>query len=208
MVSTTEHWWERYEADKPDAKNRYITHLTSYGYDASVNEQGEPMEKYFACKKILKDYLLSNGFEFSGTDNSESEPDETEHSQKIGNVRLTHSADLLQNIDAVAAEKIKSSMPLTMEDLNEDSGFILYSTKIGYTDEAERFVNIFGLRDRATMYANDKYAGTYMCDRDDEPIKFTVPRAGLKLDILVENLGRVNYGSAMYFDRKGICAIM
>lgn len=44
-----------------------------------------------------------------------------------------------------------------------------------------------------------------MRDKNDEPIKFTVPEAGLKLDILVENLGRVNYGNAMYFDKKGIC---
>ena len=109
---------------------------------------------------------------------------------------------MLQNIDALAAETVRSSMPMTMEDLNQDSGFILYSTEIRYTDTAERFVNIFGLHDRATVYANGIYAGTYMRDKNDEPIKFTVPEAGLKLDILVENLGRVNYGNAMYFDKK------
>ena len=195
----------RYEADDPNAKNRYIPYITSYDYDAPVNEQGEPTEKYFACKKILKEYLLSHGFEFGGTDEFESDSVKKEHIQKIENVKLNRSADLLENINALAAKTVKSSAPLTMEDLNQDSGFILYSTDIGYTDDAERFVNIFGLHDRATVYANGEYIGTYMRDGDDEPIKFKVPKTGLTLDILVENLGRVNYGSAMYFDKKGIC---
>ena len=195
----------RYEADRPEAENRYIPYITSYDYDAPINEQGEPTEKYFACKKILMDYLTANGFEFGGTNEFEYNAADDDHLQRIDNVKMNRSADLLQNIDALAAETVRSSMPMTMEDLNQDSGFILYSTEIRYTDTAERFVNIFGLHDRATVYANGIYAGTYMRDKNDEPIKFTVPEAGLKLDILVENLGRVNYGNAMYFDKKGIC---
>ena len=195
----------RYEADRPEAENRYIPYITSYDYDAPINEQGEPTEKYFACKKILMDYLTANGFEFGGTNKFEYNAADDDHLQRIDNVKMNRSADLLQNIDALAAETVRSSMPRTMEDLNQDSGFILYSTEIRYTDTAERFVNIFGLHDRATVYANGIYAGTYMRDKNDEPIKFTVPEAGLKLDILVENLGRVNYGNAMYFDKKGIC---
>ncbi len=196
----------RFEADVANAPNKYIPYLTSYDYDAPVNEHGTPTEKYFVCKKILKEYLINNGFEFTGSDATCTDDiDYIPPVQSIGKIKLTKSADLLENVNNVAAVSKKSGVPLTMEDLGQKSGFILYSTDIKYTDNAKRFINIKGLHDRATVYANGKYAGTYMRDRCDEPIEFTVPESGLHIDILVENMGRVNYGNAMYFDKKGIC---
>ena len=91
-----------------------------------------------------------------------------------------------------------------MEDLDQDYGFILYRTNLKYTDSRVRYLRIDGLHDRATVYANGKYIGTYMRDRESEDIKFVIPKEGLCLDILVENMGRINYGYKMLFDRKGI----
>jgi beta-galactosidase len=96
-------------------------------------------------------------------------------------------------------------LPLTFKDMDLDYGFMLYSTEIKYTDDAKRSVTIEGLQDRAIIFVNGEYIGCIMRDRKQEPLIFDVPKEGAKLDILVENMGRVNYGCAMINEYKGIC---
>jgi len=183
-----------YRADVPGAKNRYIPFATSYDVDALVTEYGTPTEKYELCKKALAKHL---GKEYKKTEFNY-------RAQKIGNVPLTETADLFENIDVLAEKKVESPNVVCMEDLDQDYGFILYRTNLKYTDSRVRYLRIDGLHDRATVYANGKYIGTYMRDRESEDIKFVIPKEGLCLDILVENMGRINYGYKMLFDRKGI----
>ena len=72
----------RYEADRPEAENRYLLRiLQAMTMHAPINEQGEPTEKYFACKKILMDYLTANGFEFGGTNEFEYNAADDDHLQ-------------------------------------------------------------------------------------------------------------------------------
>ncbi len=53
------------------------------------------------------------------------------------------------------------------------------------------------------MYVNDVFK--CILDRNDKKKKFKlgIPEEGLKLSILVENMGRINYGSRL-LDKKGI----
>ena len=91
-----------------------------------------------------------------------------------------------------------------MENMGQDYGFILYSTYIPHTDDCKRNIRLYGLADRATIYGNGRYLGTYMRDVESELITFYVPEEGMKLDILVENMGRICYGYRLAEDRKGI----
>lgn len=192
----------KFGADLPEAPNRFIAYATSYDVDAPVTEYGEPTAKYFACKKVLKEQIEKRGFVFGGTPDTEL----TEHvkTQSIQDVKLTKSADFLNNLENIAAAKVCSGTPQTMESMNQAYGFILYETDIVYTDDQMRQLVIEGLHDRATVYGNGEYLGCYMRDRKSEPIRFTIPKEGMKLQILVENMGRVNYGLAMSKDKKGI----
>ena len=187
--------------EKSDVPPRYIPFATSYDVDAPVTEYGFPTEKYFLCKKVLSNHKKKLGF----SDNSASccTPPEKK-TQAIGKVYFDKSADLLLNADNLSACKIKSGMPMTFEELNQPYGFVLYSTFIKHTDDYIRTLEINGLHDRALIFGNNEYLGTQMRDLKSEPIKFTVPKEGLKLDILVENLGRINYGFKMQDDKKGI----
>lgn len=195
----------RYGADLPGAPNRYIPFATSYDVDAPVTEYGYPTEKYFACKRVLREYLESQGIPFTGSDDDAPPKCET---QSIDSVKLPYAADLLDNAEVLAKDIRKSGMPLTFETMNQDYGFMLYSTDIEYTDDAERLIRINGLHDRALIFGNGEYLGCMMRDRKSEDIRFTVPRSGLHLDILVENMGRVNYGNAMLNEKKGICGFV
>ena len=192
----------KYGADVPEAKNRFLPFATSYDVDAPITEYGYPTEKYYLCKKVLREYLERNGFEFGGTSDDGGYECKT---QKIDCVKLTKAADFIGNAKNLAKEIRLSRMPLTFEDMNSDYGFMLYSTDIKYVDDAKRSVKIEGVHDRATVYANGKYIGCAMRDRKCEPIVFDVPKSGVHLEILVENMGRVNYGCAMLNEEKGIC---
>ena len=172
----------------------YLPLMTSYDYDAPVSEEGTPREKYFALRDVLDAFLGKEK-------RSHIAP---EHSvQAIDNITLAECAALLPNAKEIAESCVYSHRVKNMEDLGQHSGFILYSTSLMYTDARKRHLKIEGLADRATVYLSGKYIGTYMRERDNNEIVFTVPEEGAQLQILVENTGRINYGYKMY-DRKGI----
>ena len=193
----------KYNCGVAEMGNIYIPFATSYDVDAPVTEYGEPTKKYFMCKQVLREYMEKHGFEFGGSD--ETELTNKVPTQKIGDVTLTQSADVLSQADSLCTKKCRSGNTLTMDAMGQDYGFILYTTNINYTDDTRRMLIIEGLHDRAMVYGNGEFLGVYMRDRDNEPITFAIPEHGMKLEILVENMGRVNYGNKIILDKKGIC---
>ncbi|MEE1046049.1 MAG: beta-galactosidase [Clostridia bacterium] len=192
----------RYGADVPGAPNRYIPFATSYDVDAPITEYGRPTRKYELCKKVLAEYLEKKGIKNSAKDFDVSAYECK--TQSIPSVKLDKSADMLSNIENIAAGIRKSGKPLTFEDMDQAYGFMLYSTYVAPVDDRTRQLNINGLHDRALVFGNGEYLGCYMRDREMPPVRFTIPEEGMKLDILVESTGRVNYGTAMLSDYKGI----
>ena len=120
-----------------------------------------------------------------------------------GEVELTEMAPLMEQLDAVSTP-VQHVTPLCMEDLDQDFGFILYSTVMeGPLDKS--YVRVHGLHDRALFFVNGEFAGIKERDHRDDDI---VIEAGFgescRLDILVENMGRINFGPMMPYERKGI----
>lgn len=183
-----------FRADVPHAKLRYIPFTTSYDVDAPINEYGEPTEKYYALKKILAEYL--------GKEYKEEKPVKVK-TASYGKTELTASAPLFGNEDVASYQKLLSKTTKTMEEVSQGYGFILYETFLAHTDSDKRTLRINDLHDRATVYADGKYLGTMYRDRDDE-VSFTIPDCGMKLQILVENMGRICYGLDTAYERKGI----
>ena len=173
---------------------RYLPMMTSYDVDAAVSENGVPSEKYFLMRDVLDEYL-----------GREKRPHTMPEyrTQIIDAVKLKSSADFFANIDNITEKCVKSGNTKSMERLGQDYGFIMYSTELRYAGNYKYFLEIEGLHDRADVYIDGEYVGTYQRDFVTEPIEFTVPKDGAKLDILVENMGRINYGRHM-MERKGI----
>ncbi len=192
----------KFSADKPDATNKYIPFVTSYDNDAPVTEQGTITKKYEICKKVLAEYLASKGIPNHAVEETTALKDY--RVQAIKNIAWTKSTALFANLKNISPRIEESARPKTFEQLDQAYGFVLYSTYVRHTDKQERQLKIEGLHDRATVYANGEYIGTYMRDREMPPIRFQVPKEGVKLDILVENLGRVCYGVGMLKEYKGI----
>lgn len=187
-----------FRADVKGAKKRYIPFATSYDVDAPVSEDGTPTEKYFACRKVLAEYR--------GVDESELPPLPEKPAVQIPEKPVfTSRSPLFDSLDFVAEKRVRSGGTRTMESLGQDYGFILYSSVIRKTDpDATYRLHIDGLHDRADIYIDKKFAGTYFRDRDSNPVEFGI-RSDVRLDILVENMGRINYGYRMLDDQKGIC---
>ena len=188
----------KFMVDLEPKGEKYAPFVTSYDYDSLLTENGLPTEKYFKCKKALEEVT---GVERPIT------PYEY-RTQEIKGVKLTENADLLENLDNLTVTRKESGQPVTMEKLGQNYGFIMYTTYVKYTDDWERQLSISGLHDRALVFADGKYVGKAMRDRISEPIRFPIRKEGTRIDILVENMGRVSYGHALHGDKKGICGFV
>jgi beta-galactosidase len=93
-------------------------------------------------------------------------------------------------------------MPLAMEMLDQDYGFIHYRTRIS-GPRPEGLLTLRELHDRALVFLDSKLKAVLERESGEESLRVEIPAEGLAVDILVENMGRVNFGPGL-LDRKGI----
>jgi beta-galactosidase len=89
-----------------------------------------------------------------------------------------------------------------MEMLGQSFGFILYATRVSGPREENELV-LQEVRDRAIVYLDGVYQGTIERADKEKKIRISIPENGAELSILVENMGRINFGPYL-LDRKGI----
>lgn len=174
---------------------KYEPTITSYDYDVPLSESGEPTEKFYAIREVIAKYA----------DIGECVLPAPIPKRAYGRVALTEQAPLFANLDALCPAPIERVCPEPMEKLGQELGFIAYTTRVSgpRTDVELRVQNV---HDRALVYLDGTYVG--VIERVEEqprsaPLRLTIPSGGAQLTLLVENMGRVNYGYHMW-DRKGI----
>ena len=170
--------------------SNYEPTVTSYDYDAALSECGDITPKYRAFRKVLEKVTNLPPFE---------EPADS-HKISIDAFELKESADLFSSLE-VLSSKIESSSVLSMEQIDQNYGFILYRTTV--TGPREDNLEIRGLHDRAMVFIDGVLIKTIYRNDEDKKIPLKITEEGARIEILVENLGRVNYGPHL-FDRKGI----
>ena len=170
--------------------------VTSYDYDALLTEAGDLTEKYHLVKDILKRY------EHKIKKHKNHKYFSVKESKKInyGEVEFTEYGTFKENLDLISRH-YTSPYPLTMEELDQDYGFILYKTTIKGKLEALK-LNLQEVRDRALIYLNGEYQG--VIDRNNkQEILLSADGPESTLEILVENMARINYGPLLKYP-KGI----
>ncbi|OOC62126.1 glycoside hydrolase family 35 protein [Paenibacillus ihbetae] len=173
--------------------DKYEPTITSYDYDAPLSECGDVTPKYEAVRQVIAKH---QGVEL-GDLPALPEP---VRKKAYGTVTMTAYADLLENLP-VLAPSVERRTPVPMELLGQNYGFIVYSTKISGPRQGES-LHLQEVHDRAQVFLDGVYQGTV--ERwNNAPIPLDIPAAGAKLDIVVENMGRVNYGPRLK-DYKGI----
>ncbi|RIX52500.1 beta-galactosidase [Paenibacillus nanensis] len=171
-------------------QDKYEPTVTSYDYDAPLSECGDVTEKYMAVREVLRKH---------GADVPEALP-EPSRKKRYGKVAMTEAADLFANLEPLSAP-VRSASPEPMEKLGQSYGFILYRTHVTGPRTSQE-LHVQDVHDRAQVYLDGRLIGTV--ERwDQKPIIVDIPAQGAALDILVENMGRVNYGPRLK-DPKGI----
>ncbi len=168
----------------------YQPTVTSYDYDCPVSECGDLTSKYDAIKTVVERHFGA----------APELPVRNCPKKSFGTVQLTRQAPMFDHLP----EPVCCAHTMTMEELGQDFGFVLYETTLhGPFQKSE--LTIQGLHDRALIYLDGQLLGIKeRTGRRDDPI-FLEFQAGqsAQLRILVENLGRINYGPKLR-DEKGI----
>ncbi|MBO5222227.1 MAG: beta-galactosidase [Clostridia bacterium] len=174
-------------------KKDYQPTITSYDYCAPLTEEGNTTKKYDLLRELLKDYREDE-------DNYDIVP--VAPSVAYGRVRLTQSAPLRLSADLLA-EKQTSRAILPMEQYGQMSGSILYRTHVAGPNPSTK-LELWDVHDRAHVFVNGKRIATvYRNDTYYVVENVCFPEEDNVLDIIVENLGRINFGPYLH-DEKGI----
>ncbi|XP_027340911.1 beta-galactosidase 17 isoform X2 [Abrus precatorius] len=182
----------------------YKPDLTSYDYDAPIKEAGDiDNSKYNAIRRVIARYS-SVPLPAVPSNNAKT---------RYGPIHLQRKAFLFDMFDfANSTNVFKSETPMSMEHVGQLFGFLLYVTEYK-ANRGGRILFIPKLHDRAQVFiscpskessARPTYVGTVERWLKN---KLSIPdikcHSNINLFILVENMGRVNYGPFI-FDRKGI----
>lgn len=166
----------------------YEPDLTSYDYDAPINEQGNATPKYMELRKLIASYSGKAPRKIPA-------PIPTITFPAIPLIPFTSVWEHLP-------QAVPSVQPKTFEAYGQDYGFMLYrTTLIGHKSGK---MQITELHDYATVFLNGQYIGKI--DRRLGESSIDLPKTAVKdpvLEILVEGMGRINFAQQL-IDRKGI----
>jgi len=168
----------------------YEPDVTSYDYDAPINEQGVATPKYIALRKLIGSYL-PKGKKLPPVP----EPVQAIEIPLIFPTRFTSIWDNL-------TQPVISVTPNSFEAYGQDYGFILYQTEL--IGHKKGKLTVTDIHDYATVFLNGKYIGRL--DRREGINTIELPESNVAnplLEILVEAMGRINF-SEYLIDRKGI----
>ncbi|MGG5752100.1 beta-galactosidase [Zafaria sp. Z1313] len=182
---------------------RYEPTVTSYDYDAALDERGAPTEKFHAFRDVIARFRAVPALE------DFDEPLLPAAATAPAGA-LVPLADVLDAVDSGTlrprlatghAATVASPYPLGFEELGLDHGIVRYrSTLPGPRREYD--LTIDGLADRAQLLVGGVPAHVFERN-DQEPYPLAVPAEGLEIELVVESMGRVNYGR-LTGERKGI----
>ena len=168
----------------------YEPDITSYDYDAPLDEAGRPTEKFFAFRDILKHHQHAGAQlpELPGP----------LPSIEISSIPLTECVSLSASLPA----PVRIPQPKSMESFDQSFGFLLYRTTL--IGPKSGTLDITDLHDYASVFVDGRLVGRVDRRLGQKSIELpasTTPTP--TLDILVEGMGRVNFGPYL-LDRKGI----
>lgn len=167
----------------------YQPDVTSYDYDAPINEMGQATPKYMALRELAQKY------------SKKKLPKIPEAPMPVITFPATQATPFASIWDNLPAAK-HLVQPVPMEMLGQYEGLILYRTKLIGHKKGQ--LTIYNLNDYATVFIDGKYIGSI--DRTLKQNTIEIPASDVKnpvLEILVENMGHINFAAQM-IDRKGI----
>ncbi|HWG18535.1 MAG TPA: beta-galactosidase [Acidobacteriaceae bacterium] len=179
-------------ANSDDRRKDYQPDVSSYDYDAALDESGRPTPKFFAFRDAIA----------KATGITPPPVPEVVAPIAIAPFRLTEAVSLWDSLP----KPIESDHPLTMEEVGQNYGWILYRTQISGSSPSGSLT----IHDYARIYLAQNADSGAVVDRRVNgaiaiesfvhgPADTTTP-----FEVLVENTGRINYSHQLLHERKGI----
>ncbi len=163
--------------------------VTSYDYDAPISESGQTTPKYWELRKTLEKYY---------------------EGKKLPKVPATIKPISIKKFNFSEVAPLFANLPegkrdrdiKTMEEYDQGFGSILYRTSLPELPNGG-VLTVNDAHDFAQVFMDGKYIGKI--DRRNGEKEVVIPACGKnsQLDILVEAMGRINFGRAIK-DFKGI----
>jgi beta-galactosidase len=200
-------------ANTDPATGEYQPDITSYDYAAPISEQGAATPKYLRYRALIGAYL---------PEPLPAVPAPLPTLARSGRDALQPRlyASLWDNLPA-ALPAAQTAAPQSFETYGQHAGFVLYRHRLHAHDAA--LLELRNLHDYAIVHVDGQYAGAVSRARVpgwyaqltnatyEAPLALTASAtadasagAGITLlDVFVEGMGRVNYGSALA-DCKGL----
>lgn len=172
-------------------EGRYQAEVTSYDYAAPLTEWGDASPRFAEFGKVLRKYIPLPELVIP------------EQSPKLalGKLRMTESTSLWDTLNDLSHSR-QCISPRPMEDFDQNYGLILYRTYISGPRTRAR-LTVHGVHDRAQIFLDGDQVGVFERETGVSSMLVDIQEWGAWLDILVENMGRVNFGPGL-MDRKGI----
>ena len=163
--------------------------VTSYDYDAPINEYGGATDKYYLLRQTMQKYSATPLPDV---------PAPPANLISIPQFELMEFADILQGADSLVMDS-----PLrTMEELDQGWGSLVYITMLPEITSPSVLTLNDG-HDFAQIFLDGKYIGKIDRVRNEKSILLPPVKKGQELKILIEAMGRINFGRAIK-DYKGI----
>lgn len=168
----------------------YQPQISSYDYDAPLDEAGNATPKFMKFREVIAKHLPAG--------QTLPEVPAKKPVITIPSITFSHSNALFNTLPPA----VKSVDPLTFEDLQQAYGYVLYRTTV--TGGKQALLKIKDLRDYGLIFINGKRAAILDRRLAQDSAVVTLPAGKVTLEILVENLGRINFGPYLLKNKKGI----
>lgn len=163
--------------------------VTSYDYDAPINEYGQPTPKYYKLRELLQKY---SDAKLSAV------PKPIAPLISIPEFKFDEYAPLCCAADTT----VQSHEVLTFEEMNMGWGIMTYSTTLPQID-APSTLTLNDGHDYCQVFIDGKFMGKIDRVFGEKSIPVPAIKKGSRLSIVVEAMGRINFGRAIK-DFKGI----
>ena len=163
--------------------------VTSYDYDAPISESGQTTPKYWELRKTLARYMYGE---------RQAKVPAALPVTAVPAFRFTEVAPLFDNLPAAR----QSRDIHCMEDYDQGYGSILYRTTLPALAK-NAVLTVSEAHDYAQVFLDGRFVGKLDRRNNEKQLVLPACRKGARLDILVEAMGRVNFGRAIK-DYKGI----
>lgn len=168
----------------------YEPQISSYDYDAPLDEAGNATDKFMQFRNVISKHLPAGV--------TLPEVPAPKKTIAIASIPLQQAVSIFN----ILPQPKQSATPLTFEDMNQAYGYLLYRTTVN--GGRQGILKIKELRDYGIVFVNGKRAGITNRMIKKDSLFVELPAGKVTIDILVENLGRINFGPNLLKNKKGI----